>query len=233
MHPLDTPTASSDWALHHESRTARRPRVLVVAMPAARRRWVEGELEEHGHDVEVVEPGSRALVGRARAVEAAVVFGDASTRWLTAVRALRAASCASVLVLRDADASAVDRAIVAGVPEILIGPITGPELDRAVRSAAGITARWREALESMGLRDVGSDTIPHFDLDGCLDRLGRRGELTRRERDVLRAMLCGRRIEEIARELHISDNTVKFHVRNVLRKLELRSRSELLRLLVE
>jgi DNA-binding NarL/FixJ family response regulator len=138
-----------------------------------------------------------------------------------------------VLVFREADPDALDRAISAGVPEIVFGSVAGDELDRAVRSAAKITRRWRDALESVGGASVREAALPHFDLDGCLDRLSHRGELTARERDVLHTMLCGRRIEEIARELHISDNTVKFHVRNVLRKLELRSRSELLRLLVE
>ena len=41
------------------------------------------------------------------------------------------------------------------------------------------------------------------------------------------------RIEEMAQSLGISENTIKFHVRNILRKLGLRSRAELLRLLVD
>ena len=51
--------------------------------------------------------------------------------------------------------------------------------------------------------------------------------LTERERDVFRMVIAGARNQEIATELTISANTVKFHVSNLLRKLGARSRAEL------
>lgn len=50
--------------------------------------------------------------------------------------------------------------------------------------------------------------------------------LTERERDILRALAAGRSNKLIARELAIAEGTVKVHVKNVLRKLGLRSRVE-------
>lgn len=50
--------------------------------------------------------------------------------------------------------------------------------------------------------------------------------LTERERDILRALAGGRSNKLIARELSIAEGTVKVHVKNVLRKLGLRSRVE-------
>lgn len=50
--------------------------------------------------------------------------------------------------------------------------------------------------------------------------------LTERERDILRALAGGRSNKVIARELSIAEGTVKVHVKNVLRKLGLRSRVE-------
>jgi predicted ATPase/DNA-binding CsgD family transcriptional regulator len=65
------------------------------------------------------------------------------------------------------------------------------------------------------------------------DRLGVRATsdtdgvgLTPRERDVLRLVTLGQTNREIARELFLSQRTVDMHVRNVLRKLDCRSRVE-------
>ncbi|MET4159586.1 LuxR C-terminal-related transcriptional regulator [Agromyces sp. PvR057] len=51
--------------------------------------------------------------------------------------------------------------------------------------------------------------------------------LSGRERDVLRLIVAGERNRAIARQLGISENTVKFHVSNLLRKAGARSRAEL------
>jgi len=50
--------------------------------------------------------------------------------------------------------------------------------------------------------------------------------LTRREVDVVRLLAVGRTNREIAGELFVSTRTVDMHVRNLLRKLDSRSRAE-------
>jgi len=50
--------------------------------------------------------------------------------------------------------------------------------------------------------------------------------LTRREQDVLRLLAQGQSNRQIAQVLMVSENTVKTHVRHILEKLELDSRSE-------
>lgn len=51
--------------------------------------------------------------------------------------------------------------------------------------------------------------------------------LTEREREVLQLMVQGKTSNrKLARELGVSENTVKFHVRNILDKLRLHSRAE-------
>lgn len=54
--------------------------------------------------------------------------------------------------------------------------------------------------------------------------------LSQRETGLLRLILDGRTNKEIADELYISDNTVKFHVRNLLHKTGCSNRKELLSL---
>lgn len=51
--------------------------------------------------------------------------------------------------------------------------------------------------------------------------------LSEREREVLRLVASGARNHDIAMQLGISDNTVKFHVSNLLRKAGARTRAEL------
>ena len=50
--------------------------------------------------------------------------------------------------------------------------------------------------------------------------------LTTRERQILHLIAAGKSNKHIARELNISDGTVKVHVKNLLRKLNLQSRLE-------
>ena len=52
-------------------------------------------------------------------------------------------------------------------------------------------------------------------------------DLTRREEDVLRSLVCGMTVPQIADRLVLSPNTIKSHVRNLYRKLGVSSRSGL------
>lgn len=51
--------------------------------------------------------------------------------------------------------------------------------------------------------------------------------LTPRERDVTRLIVIGLSNKEIARQLGISDGTVKLHLHNIYQKLALRNRTML------
>ncbi|HYL41413.1 MAG TPA: response regulator transcription factor [Candidatus Binatus sp.] len=56
---------------------------------------------------------------------------------------------------------------------------------------------------------------------------GAAAQLTERELDVLRLVTAGLRNKEIAVRLGVSENTAKFHLRNILEKLHAESRTEL------
>lgn len=72
-------------------------------------------------------------------------------------------------------------------------------------------------------------------LDGTVaDDLGtvaRARNLTERELQVLELLVLGKTGKQIAARLRVTERTVRFHIRNVLRKLGARSRADLLRVL--
>lgn len=84
------------------------------------------------------------------------------------------------------------------------------------RPLASEAAREVAALGEAVTRRLGSRAAA--DADGA--------GLTRREREVVRLIAVGRTNREVAQELFLSPRTVDMHVRNILRKLECRSRVE-------
>jgi DNA-binding NarL/FixJ family response regulator len=63
--------------------------------------------------------------------------------------------------------------------------------------------------------------------------VGELGDLTRRELDMLKALGRGLSNQAIGKEMWISEQTVKFHLRNIYRKLGVRNRIEAARLAFE
>jgi DNA-binding CsgD family transcriptional regulator len=95
--------------------------------------------------------------------------------------------------------------------------------------------------ESLGrlllLRDVSMEKRVHIDLSeavarrvaGLADPVASHAEteiLTRREREILGLIVDGLTNAEIAGRLHVSQNTVASHVKNLYSKIQVRSRSE-------
>lgn len=98
----------------------------------------------------------------------------------------------------------------------------------AARRGAAVPARSLSAMRRMiGWRGP-PKTLGLLDLEVVLNDLCALGELsTGREREVLRQLLIGRRTDEIAADLEVTERAVKFHVSNILAKLSLTSRAEL------
>ncbi len=107
----------------------------------------------------------------------------------------------------------VEAALQAGAISYLLKNLDAPQLARAIRDAhAGCSTLAPEAAQAL----IHVHTRP--------PRIGH--DLTPRESQVLRAMIEGLSNREIAERLQVSHSTVKFHVSNVLSKLDADSRTE-------
>ncbi|WP_341957119.1 LuxR C-terminal-related transcriptional regulator [Microbacterium sp. LWH13-1.2] len=101
--------------------------------------------------------------------------------------------------------------------------------DDALRPAAESVVALNGDLAVSSTEGWGSAIDIRLPLDppAAPEPLGDVTELSAREREVLRLVVGGARNREIAGTLGISDNTVKFHVSNLLRKTGCRTRGEL------
>ncbi|HWQ23844.1 MAG TPA: response regulator transcription factor [Gaiellaceae bacterium] len=155
------------------------------------------------------------------------------------------------LVLMDIRMSPLDglqatRAIKAALPDVKVLVVTVSEEDQdlfeAIKSGAegyllkGMTED--ELASTLARVQAGEPALSPALAAKILDefvRLARDGqgkpkgpeeELTDRERDVLRLVAEGATNREIAAQLFISENTVSFHMKNILAKLHLKNRAQ-------
>ena len=94
----------------------------------------------------------------------------------------------------------------------------------AYRTARKLGARPLAATAAMEVSRLGESVAERLGARAEADADG--GGLSRREREVLRLVSVGRTNREIAHDLFLSPRTVDMHVRNILRKLDCRSRVE-------
>jgi DNA-binding NarL/FixJ family response regulator len=113
----------------------------------------------------------------------------------------------------------VYRALRIGASGFLLKDTPSDRLLDAVRVAAAGDALIAPSI-TRRLVERFSETAPRPDPAGS----PRLAELTARELEVLRLIARGLANHEIARELVLTENTVKTHVARVLGKLELRDR---------
>jgi two-component system nitrate/nitrite response regulator NarL len=79
-------------------------------------------------------------------------------------------------------------------------------------------------LDSIAAVAAGRMVFPYIDVRSIYDNP--LSTLTRREMEVLSELASGRTNKQIARDLDVSLNTIKFHVRNLFQKLAVNSRGQ-------
>jgi DNA-binding NarL/FixJ family response regulator len=119
----------------------------------------------------------------------------------------------ALLVLLD-DAELAGAALAAGSRGLLSRRIDVEQLQLALMAVAG------------GLLVIGPELADALSATVTVPVEPLVEELTAREMDVLQLMAEGAANKEIARQLAISENTVKYHVNAILGKLDAQSRTE-------
>jgi DNA-binding NarL/FixJ family response regulator len=200
---------------------ARKIRVLLADDHAVARQGIRRMLEAEP-DIDVVAEagdGEEALA-RALSLKPDVVIADVRMPRLTGVEladmvAARGLAARTVILTAHLEGDLIARAMRAGAQGYLLKDVASTELARAVRAVhKGDTYLQAAAASELArrVRDAGEA--------GILERL------TERELEVLRPVVKGLRNKEIARELGITEATVKFHVAHIFEKLGVTSRTE-------
>lgn len=202
-------------------------RVLVVDDHALFRRGLEIVLKQE-EDIQVVgEAGDGAeAVDKAADLLPDIVLMDVrmpkrgGIEACTAIKEVAPSAKIIMLTISDEEADLYE-AIKAGATGYLLKEISTDEVATAIRAVADGQSQISPSMASKLLTEFKS-MIQRTDER----RLVPAPRLTDRELEVLKLVATGMNNRDIAKELFISENTVKNHVRNILEKLQLHSRME-------
>ncbi len=211
---------------------ARRPepiRVLIVDDHALFRRGLEMVLEEED-DIELVGQASDGAEAREKAGESLpdVVLMDVrmpKSSGIEACRAMKEAAPSTKIVMLTISDEEEDlfEAIRAGASGYLLKDIPLDEVAGSVRAVYGGQSLISPAMAGKLLTEFA--TLARRPEEERVQQVPP-PKLTDREMEVLKLVARGMNNRDIARELFISENTVKNHVRNILEKLQIHSRME-------
>ena len=127
--------------------------------------------------------------------------------------------CAVVMLTTSSDERDLVTSLRSGARGYLLKDM---EPDQLVDALAAVVDG--ETVVAPEMTSVLAKVVKGGELDS--GRPDRFSKLTPREFEILRHLAEGQSNKEIARDLGITDGTVKLHVRSILRKLEVRSRVE-------
>jgi DNA-binding NarL/FixJ family response regulator len=205
-------------------------RVLIADDHALFRRGLEMVLQgEPGLELVGQASDGQEAVQIAGEVVPDVVLMDIRMPKMTGIEAARqmkeVAPSAKIVILTISDEDGdLFEAIRAGAIGYLLKDIPLDELADSVRAVHGgqslinpsMAGKLITEFATLARRDAEEEPAKHAPML----------KLTDREMEVLRLVARGMNNRDIAKELFISENTVKNHVRNILEKLQIHSRME-------
>jgi DNA-binding NarL/FixJ family response regulator len=205
-------------------------RVLIADDHALFRRGLEMVLQgEPGLDLVGQASDGQEAVQLAGEVVPDVVLMDIRMPKITGIEAARrmkeVAPSAKIVMLTISDEEEdLFEAIRAGASGYLLKDIPLDELADSVRAVHGGQSLINPSMAGKLLTEFA--TLARRDAEDEPAKHAPAPKLTDREMEVLRLVARGMNNRDIAKELFISENTVKNHVRNILEKLQIHSRME-------
>jgi len=204
--------------------------VLIADDHALFRRGLEMVLEEED-DIDLVGQASDGTEAIAVAGESLpdVVLMDIRMPKISGIEACRATKevvpSAKIVMLTISDEEEdLFEAIRAGASGYLLKDIPLDEVAGAVRAVHGGQSLINPSMAGKLLTEFA--TLAKRDTEEERTQHVAPPKLTDREMEVLKLVARGMNNRDIAKELFISENTVKNHVRNILEKLQIHSRME-------
>jgi DNA-binding NarL/FixJ family response regulator len=204
-------------------------RAMIVDDHALFRRGLEMVLDSEP-DIELVGQASDGAEAVEKAAESLpdVVLMDIRMPRSSGIEACRAmkeaAPSAKIVILTISDEEEdLFEAIRAGASGYLLKDIPLDEVAGAVRAVYGGQSLINPSMAGKLLTEFA--TLARRDDDERAQEVPA-PRLTEREMQVLKLVARGMNNRDIAKELFISENTVKNHVRNILEKLQIHSRME-------
>jgi len=194
--------------------TVARSRIFLVDDEASVLRALSRVLREEGWSVETFESAEAFLARREPTAEGCLVL-DVTMPGLDGLELQRRLAAAGeslpiVFVTGHGDIPMSVRAIKAGATDFLTKPVQAEVLIAAVQAAIDHHASVRHALaETADLRR-------------------RLASLTAREREVLAALTAGRLNKQIAADLGVVEQTVKFHRARIMERMQAKTIAELM-----
>ncbi|WP_454725632.1 MULTISPECIES: response regulator [Cupriavidus] len=184
-------------------------------------------------DFEIVDEAADGVEGvkRAKQHRPDVILLDLNMPGLSGLETLKLLvedlpGCAVVMLTVSEEAEELAAALRSGAQGYLLKNIEADTLTSAIRRAAA-----GEAVISHGMteklvaqfRAPAAQAAPAAAGAGAADK----ARLTSREHEIVRGLARGESNKEIARELGVAESTVKIHVQNILKKLNLTSRVQI------
>ncbi len=139
--------------------------------------------------------------------------------------------CTIVMLTVQADRVDKAEAFLVGADDYIVKPFTPRDLVTRVRSSID---RRRAMFETMG-RQVDTALLEMLrtvrDQDGDEDLVSDDDNLSSRQIEILRRLLGGQRVRDVAQELFLSQSTIRNHLSAIYQRFGVHSQTELLNLL--